>query len=580
MAELSDIERSFDEIKNKSRASTPNPWLDRNFSRVDPWGKEPGIRVDDIPERLGLLKQAQDLGLWGNYFVDLRDTPSNYGKNGQFVKTDGVGKLSFAWPYWVKAGSTIYYKKGDVAVGLSTPLARFHTYGDNILDGAVTINESGRDKDFRVEGDTELNLLFCDASTDRFAVGTNAPLCRMHIRGVVCADYAGLNPDTILLIENDDNVVLQMQAATNGEARIVFADDQYNPPAGRIMYKFADDEMVFCVGTNDIVVVGADGTHSRITSSHRGIKIDSPSYAVFIADAHNSNAYIEFQEDSVLKWTAGFNYSDSLKFQICEGVSGTNVRFEIEPGVAGLINLYQDVGIRNSQDLRFYNNGNYVGFKSPALSADQIWTLPTADGSQAGSPLVSNASGTLSWAGRVDLGAGNFVTTGTLGAGQTTLVDATIGDDARGLSSIFTLSANPAKSDGIALYAEGHIGAITTDGPTYGGGIWLNIDNGVTLGADVRALDIGIYERGADCSGGNAYGLAIHMDFDSTNPPAAIYPLRLNCEVSGATPTALIFAPNKEALGLVIGDPGTADDAYLKIVLQDGSVYRIPLVKE
>lgn len=170
------------------------------------------------------------------------------------------------------------------------------------------------------------------------------------------------------------------------------------------------------------------------------------------------------------------------------------------------------------------------------------------------------------------------VTLGTLGAGQTTLAKATLVDDARGFSSIFTLSADPAKSDGIALYSEGHIGNITTDGPTYGGGIWLNIDAGAILGADVRALDIGIYERGANCTGGNAYGLAIHMDFDITDPPAAIYPFRLNCEVSGATPDALMFAANKAALAVTEGT--FPFNNYLKIVVQDGTVYRIPLITE
>jgi len=426
MAEISNLEQSFDEIKNKSRVSTPNPWLDPKFNRIDPWGKEPGIRLEDVPERLGLLQQGQYSHVSGNRFTDLQDTPSNYGKNEQFVKTDGVGKLTFDWPYWIKKGSNIYYKKGFVGVGLSGPTVRFHTYGDNILDGAVTINESGRDKDFRVEGDTELNLLFCDASTDRVGVGLNAPLCRTHIRGNVCASYAGLNPDTILLIENDDNVVFQMQAATDGEARIVFADDNYNPPAGRIMYNFTYDYMDFTVGTN-ILLKLEDYTGWHIVY-HKGIWINSTGAGACIVDSHNSDAYFEVEEDNVLKWTMGFDYSDSLKFQICEGLPGTNVRFEIEPGVAGLINLYQDVGIRDSQDLRFYGaDDHYVGFKVPAgLIGDQIWLLPSADG-PANEALGTDNSGNLIWRTHDELAgfvankhidwtstASNFSTSGTV----------------------------------------------------------------------------------------------------------------------------------------------------------------------
>jgi hypothetical protein len=48
------------------------------------------------------------------------------------------------------------------------------------LDTAVVINDSGADKDFRVEGDTDANLIFADASTDRVGVGTNTPAAKLN----------------------------------------------------------------------------------------------------------------------------------------------------------------------------------------------------------------------------------------------------------------------------------------------------------------------------------------------------------------------------------------------------------------
>lgn len=51
------------------------------------------------------------------------------------------------------------------------------------LDTAVVINESGADKDVRIEGDTDINLLFTDASTDRVGVGTNAPTAKFTVVG-------------------------------------------------------------------------------------------------------------------------------------------------------------------------------------------------------------------------------------------------------------------------------------------------------------------------------------------------------------------------------------------------------------
>jgi hypothetical protein len=55
--------------------------------------------------------------------------------------------------------------------------------GTSSIDGALTINESGANVDMRVEGDTDANLLFTDASTDRIGVGTNAPSAKLTVNG-------------------------------------------------------------------------------------------------------------------------------------------------------------------------------------------------------------------------------------------------------------------------------------------------------------------------------------------------------------------------------------------------------------
>ena len=58
----------------------------------------------------------------------------------------------------------------------------------------------------------------------------------------------------------------------------------------------------------------------------------------------------------------------------------------------------------SNTELRFYEGSNYVGFEAPALSGDQIWVLPTGDGSN-GQFIKTDGSGTLSFA---DAG-GSFV---------------------------------------------------------------------------------------------------------------------------------------------------------------------------
>jgi hypothetical protein len=50
--------------------------------------------------------------------------------------------------------------------------------------GQVVFNDAGADVDFRVEGDTDANLLFVDASTDRVGIGTNTPDALLNVDGI------------------------------------------------------------------------------------------------------------------------------------------------------------------------------------------------------------------------------------------------------------------------------------------------------------------------------------------------------------------------------------------------------------
>ena len=70
----------------------------------------------------------------------------------------------------------------DVGAGLDVTGAITGTAGLSI-EGATVFNDAGADVDFRVEGDTEPNLLFVDASADRVAIGTSSPAALFESRG-------------------------------------------------------------------------------------------------------------------------------------------------------------------------------------------------------------------------------------------------------------------------------------------------------------------------------------------------------------------------------------------------------------
>jgi hypothetical protein len=71
---------------------------------------------------------------------------------------------------------------GGTSVGLNVGSGKTLTVtGTCNLDTAVVINDSGADKDTRIEGDTDANLFFADASTDRIGIGTNAPADKLSV---------------------------------------------------------------------------------------------------------------------------------------------------------------------------------------------------------------------------------------------------------------------------------------------------------------------------------------------------------------------------------------------------------------
>ena len=95
---------------------------------------------------------------------------------------------------------------------------------------------------------------------------------------------------------------------------------------------------------------------------------------------------------------------------------------------AGNLNL-----VASNTELRFYEGSNYVGFEAPALSGDQIWVLPAADGSN-GQQLTTDGSGTLSWSAATvsaiaadDVSTGDAAVTIATSAGNIT-IDAQAGD--------------------------------------------------------------------------------------------------------------------------------------------------------
>ena len=124
----------------------------------------------------------------------------------------------------------------------------------------LTVNEDGADVDFRVEGDTEANLLFVDASTNRVGIGTNTPTGILEIDSSTTTDQ------------------LMFDVAGTNYARI-----GHNTSGGTALLDIRSEghARLLTNGNNTAVFVN--------TSQHVGIGTTSPSYRLDLGDGTNGN---------------------------------------------------------------------------------------------------------------------------------------------------------------------------------------------------------------------------------------------------------------------------------------------------
>ncbi len=79
--------------------------------------------------------------------------------------------------------------------------------------GGLVVNEQGNDADTRIEGDTDPNLVFADASTGRVGIGTGTPAQKLDVSGMIAGK--GFIP-AVTVVTPDENGDLTFSANTGG----------------------------------------------------------------------------------------------------------------------------------------------------------------------------------------------------------------------------------------------------------------------------------------------------------------------------------------------------------------------------
>jgi len=191
--------------------------------------------------------------------------------------------------------------------------------------GSVVINEGGDDAvDFRVEGDSDANLLFTDASADRVGIGTDAPLSLLNVRTSSTASYP-------LLVQGDidnDGGYTGIQFGYNGSG-YQKAAIHIEGTSGYVL-----PEMHFLLNSTSSGVntqTLADAKMSITNAGLVGIGTSSPTEKLTVAGAITSTGALTDDRTS----TASMDFSSGATRFVSYGASGTGGYFQFRTAAGG-----------------------------------------------------------------------------------------------------------------------------------------------------------------------------------------------------------------------------------------------------
>jgi hypothetical protein len=164
---------------------------------------------------------------------------------------------------------------GAVIGGASAAAGSFTTLNTS---GQVVFNDAGADVDFRVEGDTEANLLFVDASADKVGIGTSSPSAELHVQGNLRSANAGNTVHTEL---RNDGVYATGAAlyllAPSGEPVVFYANDTEHmriTSAGNLgIGTNAPDRKLVVLDSVDNNLPAAVITKTGLTGANSGLQV-------------------------------------------------------------------------------------------------------------------------------------------------------------------------------------------------------------------------------------------------------------------------------------------------------------------
>ena len=251
--------------------------------------------------------------------------------------------------------------------GTTLATTAFTATGNVSLDGGTFVfNESGADKDFRVEGDSEANLLMIDASTDRIGIGTATPSHLLDVEGVAHIATCVVTPKICIssqyVLPAADGSAGEI-LCTDGSGTIAFAE------AASSGHTIANEGSVLasrtCLNFTGAGVTASDNSGTNATD----VLVCATNALLGIRAADGTACTITLSNAAV----------------------GTCLQSDTAPKLGGNLDV-------NSNSIISASNGNIpITPNGSGIAIIDGICHPTADGS-AGQVLCTNGSAALQWA--------------------------------------------------------------------------------------------------------------------------------------------------------------------------------------